>query len=69
MLIGFFIRDEEDWEDWSRAVKHVQGKAVIHVMDYDPLSTRASGGRQSAIDEVESLSDEAEEPDGTSMRL
>lgn len=61
MLIGFFIRDEEDWEDWKRAVKHVQGKAVIHVFDSDPLNMRGAGGRESAIDEVESLSDDVDD--------
>jgi cysteine protease ATG4 len=38
MLIGFLIRDEEDWKDWRRSVKHVQGKAIIHVSDHDPVA-------------------------------
>lgn len=51
MLIGFLIRSEEDWRDWRRCVKHVQGKAIIHVADRNPMM----GG---AIDEVETLSDD-----------
>lgn len=56
MLIGFLIRDEEDWRDWRRSVKHVQGKAIIHVSDHDPIAQlHESGG---PIDEVETLSDD-----------
>ncbi|KAI0881008.1 cysteine protease ATG4 [Annulohypoxylon maeteangense] len=61
MLIGFLIRDEEDWRDWRRSVKHVQGKAIIHVSDHDPTAhMHESGG---PIDEVQTLSDEDEEMD------
>ncbi|KAL2751951.1 hypothetical protein ACRALDRAFT_1066399 [Sodiomyces alcalophilus JCM 7366] len=59
MLVGFLIQDEDDWEDWKRNVKHVQGKAIIHVADHDPRMVHecAVGERRSAIDEVEILSD------------
>ncbi|ROT37927.1 cysteine protease ATG4 [Sodiomyces alkalinus F11] len=59
MLVGFLILDEEDWEDWKRNVKHVQGKAIIHVADHDPRMVREGPVRErrSAIDEVEILSD------------
>ncbi|RBQ68048.1 hypothetical protein VDGD_09417 [Verticillium dahliae] len=60
MLIGFVIHDEDDWDEWKRTVKHVQGKAVIHVADYDPVRHGAAGGRAGAIDEVELLSDDDE---------
>ncbi|CRK27346.1 hypothetical protein BN1708_014763 [Verticillium longisporum] len=60
MLIGFVIHDEDDWDEWKRTVKHVQGKAVIHVADYDPVHHGAAGGRAGAIDEVELLSDDDE---------
>ncbi|KAI1809183.1 cysteine protease atg4 [Poronia punctata] len=55
MLIGFLIRDEEDWRDWRRSVKHVQGKAIIHVSDHDPVAQMKEAG--SIIDQVEPLSD------------
>ncbi|KAK7397835.1 Cysteine protease atg4 [Neonectria punicea] len=58
MLIGFLIRSEEDWRDWRRCVNHVQGKAIIHVADHNPLLGGQAEGRQSAIDEVEPLSDD-----------
>ncbi|OLN87738.1 Cysteine protease ATG4 [Colletotrichum chlorophyti] len=58
MLIGFLIRDEDDWSEWRRNVKHVQGKAVIHVADHDPVARGGAGERDSAIDEVETLSDD-----------
>lgn len=59
MLIGFLIRDEEDWKDWRRSVKHVQGKAIIHVSDFDPTAQMGESG--GPIDEVETLSDEDED--------
>ncbi|KAI0475105.1 cysteine protease ATG4 [Xylariaceae sp. FL0804] len=59
MLIGFLIRDEEDWRDWRRGVKHVQGKAIIHVSDHNPMAQMSERG--GAIDEVETLSDEDED--------
>ncbi|OTA98581.1 hypothetical protein M426DRAFT_69498 [Hypoxylon sp. CI-4A] len=56
MLIGFLIRNEEDWVDWSRGVKHVQGKAIIHVSEHDPIAQmQESGG---VMDEVQTLSDD-----------
>lgn len=60
MLIGFLIRSEDDWAEWRRCVKHVQGKAIIHVADHEPTLEGSAGseGRQSAIDEVETLSDD-----------
>ncbi|KAL0936666.1 cysteine protease ATG4 (peptidase family C54) [Colletotrichum truncatum] len=58
MLIGFLIKDEDDWTEWRRNVKHVQGKAVIHVADHDPIARGGGGERDSAIDEVETLSDD-----------
>jgi cysteine protease ATG4 len=65
MLIGFLIRSEDDWMDWRRSVKHVQGKAIIHVSDYDPALIGQVGpeGREGAIDEVELLSDSDEDED------
>lgn len=58
MLIGFLIRSKEDWVEWRRCVKHVQGKAVIHVADRDPMLQSVAEGREGAIDEVETLSDD-----------
>ncbi|KAI1181047.1 cysteine protease atg4 [Nemania sp. FL0916] len=56
MLIGFLIRDEEDWRDWRRSVKHVQGKAIIHVSDHDPVAQMSEHG--GVLDRVEILSDD-----------
>lgn len=58
MLIGFLIRSEQDWADWRRSVNHVQGKAIIHVSDRDPVLYGSAEGREGAIDEVEPLSDD-----------
>ncbi|KEY64348.1 hypothetical protein S7711_06377 [Stachybotrys chartarum IBT 7711] len=58
MLIGFLIQSHEDWVDWRRNVKHVQGKAIIHVSDRDPMLSGVGEAREGAIDEVEILSDD-----------
>jgi cysteine protease ATG4 len=58
MLIGFLIRDQDDWVDWRRGVKHVQGKAIISIADHDPVRRSGDAERVSAIDEVETLSDD-----------
>ncbi|KAH7271933.1 hypothetical protein B0J15DRAFT_162493 [Fusarium solani] len=58
MLIGFLIRSEDDWQNWKRCVKHVQGKSIIHVADRSALLGGSSEGREGAIDEVETLSDD-----------
>ena len=57
MLIGFLIKDEDDWDTWKSAVKHVQGKSIITVSPHDPVRGMGSV-RAGAIDEVETLSDE-----------
>lgn len=58
MLIAFLIKDEDDWDMWKSAVKHVQGKAIINVSAHDPATGISVGGRAEAIDEVETLSDD-----------
>ncbi|OAA54482.1 cysteine protease ATG4 [Niveomyces insectorum RCEF 264] len=62
MLIGFLIRDEDDWDSWKGAVKHVQGKVIITVSAHDPAGGMAFGRRE-AIDEVETLSDDDDDDD------
>ncbi|EDN95087.1 hypothetical protein SS1G_10962 [Sclerotinia sclerotiorum 1980 UF-70] len=58
MLIAFLIRDENDWKDWRRAVREVQGKGVIHVADRDPALHGLGAERDGAIDEVETFDDD-----------
>ncbi|KAK6855465.1 hypothetical protein PG995_008997 [Apiospora arundinis] len=61
MLIGFLIQNEEDWIDWRRSVKHVQGKSIIHVSDHDPVAQASE--QDSAINQVEAMSDDDEDED------
>lgn len=60
MLIGFLIKDEDDWDVWKDSVKYVQGKTIINVGESDPARGMAAE-RESAIDEVETLSDEEDD--------
>lgn len=61
MLIGFLIRDKEDWHTWRRSVTKVQGKPVIHVADKEPVINGQSSERQSAVDDVETFDDDNED--------
>lgn len=58
MLIGFLIRDEEDWYKWRKSVTEVQGKPVIHVADKEPSTHGLDAECQSAMDDVETFDDE-----------
>ncbi|KAK4124216.1 hypothetical protein N657DRAFT_655523 [Parathielavia appendiculata] len=62
MLIGFLIKNEDDWDTWKSAVKHVQGKSIITVSAHDPARGMGSG-RAEAIDEVQTLSDDDDDAD------
>ena len=61
MLIGFLIRDRDDWDEWRRSVKHVQGKSIIHISDRDPRLRGEDDEHDAAIDQVEALSDDDED--------
>ncbi|KAG5984857.1 hypothetical protein E4U55_002936 [Claviceps digitariae] len=60
MLVGFLIQNEQDWFEWKRCVKHVQGKSIIHVADQHPANEQQNTSGRSVFDEVESLSDDEE---------
>ncbi|KAG5925764.1 hypothetical protein E4U42_003988 [Claviceps africana] len=60
MLVGFLIQNEEDWFEWKRCVKHVQGKSIINVADRHPANDQQSISGRSIFDEVEPLSDNEE---------
>ncbi|KAF1810599.1 hypothetical protein P152DRAFT_475431 [Eremomyces bilateralis CBS 781.70] len=57
MLIGFLIRDEEDWRAWKESVGEEPGRRVMRV-------ERGVGEREGAMGEVEVLSDEEGEEEG-----
>lgn len=61
MLIGFLIRDIEDWHQWRRSVTEVEGKPVVHIADKEPVMESRDADRQSAIYDVEILDDEDED--------
>ncbi|ODH13578.1 hypothetical protein ACO22_07119 [Paracoccidioides brasiliensis] len=58
MLIGFLIKDEDDWADWKRNVGSVAGKAIVHVFDKENSPFGDGSEREGAVDEVEVLDDE-----------
>ncbi|PGH30532.1 hypothetical protein GX50_06712 [[Emmonsia] crescens] len=66
MLIGFLIRDEDDWNRWKRNVRRGglgtgsgSGKAIIHVFDKETSPFDGRGlEREGAVDEVEALDDD-----------
>ncbi|KAL8719861.1 MAG: hypothetical protein Q9225_003186 [Loekoesia sp. 1 TL-2023] len=61
MLIGFLIRDREDWHQWRRSVTEVGGKPMVHIADKEPVMESQDADSQSAIYDVEILDDEDED--------
>lgn len=55
MLIGFLIKDENDWSDWKRRVVSVEGQPIVYVPAR--AETGHGQGRSGALDEVEALDD------------
>ncbi|PWY65027.1 hypothetical protein BO70DRAFT_324980 [Aspergillus heteromorphus CBS 117.55] len=53
MLIGFLIRNEEDWLDWITRVRAVEGRPIIHVLN----EVNHSQQEAEAFDQVEVLED------------
>ncbi|KAL8654698.1 MAG: hypothetical protein Q9210_001344 [Variospora velana] len=61
MLIGFLIRDRDDWDLWRRSVSQVQGKPVVHVADKEPVMDGQEARRQSTVYDVETLDDDEDD--------
>ncbi|KAE8131147.1 putative cysteine protease atg4 [Aspergillus pseudotamarii] len=55
MLIGFLVKNEDDWEDWKGRIGSIAGKRIIHV--FKGVETTYNQGRREALDEVEVLDD------------
>ncbi|KAE8362964.1 putative cysteine protease atg4 [Aspergillus caelatus] len=55
MLIGFLVKNEDDWEDWKGRIGSIAGKRIIHV--FNGAETTYNQGRREALDEVEVLDD------------
>jgi cysteine protease ATG4 len=58
MLVGFLIRDEEDWLDWKERISALakNGKAIVHIVNSETIPTTTTE-REGALDEVEALDD------------
>ncbi|OJJ48063.1 hypothetical protein ASPZODRAFT_129983 [Penicilliopsis zonata CBS 506.65] len=60
MLIGFLIRDNEDWEDFKMRIAATSGKSIINISS-EGIQQNQVQEREEALDEVEVLDDEFEE--------
>jgi cysteine protease ATG4 len=56
MLMGFLIKNRDDWEGWKHRIASTPGKPIIHV--FSRSDTAYCQGRKEALDEVEALDDE-----------
>jgi cysteine protease ATG4 len=61
MLLGFLIKDEQDWKQWRHAVSNVPGKPIVHVHDGENVHSSVVTERQGAIDEVETFDTEEDD--------
>jgi len=52
MLLGFLLRDQEDFDAWRKAVGSSEGKPIVHVHEREPGYVMGSE-RPEAVDEVE----------------
>ncbi|EKV21937.1 hypothetical protein PDIP_01620 [Penicillium digitatum Pd1] len=59
MLIGFLIKDEEDWADWKKRVQSTPGQPIVHMLPCQHQPDNGQG-RAEALDEVEALDDSDE---------
>jgi cysteine protease ATG4 len=60
MLIGFLIKDEDDWKAWKKAVTDVPGgKTIVHISEDEPSHyVGRNAERPGAVDEVETFDTE-----------
>jgi cysteine protease ATG4 len=56
MLIGFLIRDEDDWADWKQQIESTPGRQIVHIFP-GHVQPDHGHGRAGALDEVEVLDD------------
>ncbi|KAJ5555471.1 hypothetical protein N7535_007909 [Penicillium sp. DV-2018c] len=56
MLIGFLIKDEDDWADWKNRIQHTTGQPIVHIIPGQHQPARGYT-RAEALDEVEVLDD------------
>lgn len=61
MLMGFLIRDENDWEDFKRCINEVRGKKIVNVYAREPPVPGQTVERKEAVDEVETFDDEEDD--------
>ena len=61
MLVGFLIKDEDDWNDWKKRLAEVKGKGIIHIHDKEPPVPGQTKERKEAVNEVETFDSEDEE--------
>ena len=66
MLMGFLIRDENDWEDFKRRVNEVRGKKIVNVYAREPPVPGQTAERKEAVDEVATFDDEEDDDDNAS---
>lgn len=64
MLMGFLIKDEQDWEDWKRRLSEVRGKKIVNIYAKEPPVPGQSAERKEAVDEVQTFDDEDEDEEG-----
>lgn len=63
MLLGFLIKDENDWVDLKKRLGEVRGKKIVTVLDKEPPIPGETVERKEAVDEVETFDDEDDETD------
>lgn len=59
MLIGFLIKNQDDWVTWRNYIETGAGKPIITIQDHEPALV-GSTEHQSSVDQVVTFDDESD---------
>lgn len=59
MLIGFLIRNQDDWKDWRNRIEIGAGKPIFNIQDREPVFVDPTE-HASPVDQVVTFDDESD---------
>ena len=59
MLIGFLIKDQNDWRTWRSYIETGAGKRIFNIQDHEPVLVDSSE-QENSVDQVVTFDDESD---------
>lgn len=59
MLIGFLIKDHNDWRTWRNYIEIGAGKPIFNVQDHEPVLVDSTE-HENSVDQVVTFDDESD---------